>query len=109
MVDASSAPGLCSCGRGTTSTPSFALASWKRTFEKDRRAHDDIPGRSGKSSGPWFAVAEIVVRIIAIRGRRFLPTILCGPERRCGLSVAILAIIHPMKQGIKHKPVTEQA
>src|ERR1700730_2977348 len=31
------------------------------------------------------------------------------PERRYGLSVAILAIIHPVKQGIKHKPLTEQA
>jgi hypothetical protein len=54
-------------------------------------------------------VAEIVVKIIAVRGRRFLPTILCGRERRYGLSVAILAIIHPVKQGIKHKAVTEQA
>jgi hypothetical protein len=38
-----------------------------------------------------------------------MPMILCSPERRYGLSVAILAIIHPVKQGIKHKPVTEQA
>jgi hypothetical protein len=36
-------------------------------------------------------------------------TILRSPERPYGLSVAVLAIIYPVKQGIKHKPVTEQA
>ncbi|MCU1242212.1 MAG: hypothetical protein JWO71_2938 [Candidatus Acidoferrum typicum] len=53
--------------------------------------------------------AEIVVKIIANRRRRFMLTILRSPERPYGLSVAVLAIIYPVNQGIKHKPVTEQA
>jgi hypothetical protein len=53
--------------------------------------------------------AEIVVKIIAIRRRRFIRTIFTRPERSYGLSVAVSAIVYPVKQGIKHKPVTEQA
>jgi hypothetical protein len=52
---------------------------------------------------------EIVVEIIASRRRRFMLTILRSPERPYGLSVAVLAVIYPVKQGVKHKPVTEQA
>jgi hypothetical protein len=52
---------------------------------------------------------KTVVKIIANRRRRFQLTILRSPERAYGLSVAVLAIIYPVKQGIKHKRVTEQA